>query len=146
MTKPKPKNAKAPGKSRPKKKAVKASEAPRQIIGERALLDLAKYVDMCKDRASSAGGDAGQAIKDAQEKKGLDPVAFRMAHRLRRMGQRDPVKLRTVLDNFDAYRDMMKLDKMKAALLADQEKEPEAESEAEPPAHAEHEGDGVALH
>ena len=82
-------------------------------IGERALKDLADLADRCLLRSSQASGDLGQAISDYQEK-GLNPVAFRIVHRLRRLGHRDPIKLRGVLDNIDYYRDVLKLDELKA--------------------------------
>ena len=49
--------------------------------------------------------------------KGLDPIAFHMVNRLRRMGQRDPIKLRGVLDNFEYYSDCLGLERMAATQL-----------------------------
>lgn len=98
--------------------AKKAAAQPegdhaRQVIGEKSLRDLARLSDQCMDRAATASGQLGAAVREYQEK-GLDPVAFRIVNRLRRMGQRDPMKLTIVLDNIDYYRDALGIDDMKA--------------------------------
>lgn len=96
--------------------AAPRSDGARQVIGEKHLKDLARLSDQCMSRASEASGQLGQAIRDYQEK-GLDPIAFRMVNRLRRLGQRDPLKLRGVLDNFEHYSDVLGLGDMAASQL-----------------------------
>lgn len=83
-------------------------------ISAKALNELIAEANMCMQRSSEFGGQLGQSIKTATQTKGLDPVAFRFILRLRRMGERDPAKLASVLYNFDDYRGKSKLDKLKA--------------------------------
>jgi len=75
-------------------------------------MSLAKSVQQAMDRSAEHGGVAGQLISDAVKKENLNAPAFRIAHRLLRLGGRDPLKLRTLLDDLDYYRTKMDLDKL----------------------------------
>lgn len=97
------------GKRGRPKKVKQAVNQEYSVIGERDLMALARLSDTMKARASSASGEYGQAVKDAQEKKNLDPAAFRIADRLRRTGDRDPVRLRALWDNLMYYCDVFKV-------------------------------------
>jgi hypothetical protein len=83
-------------------------------ISKKALEELVVTANRCLERNSVAAGEMGKAIKEAVDKQGLEAIAFRMVLRLARKGDRDPIKLRSILDNFDYYRDVLRLDDLAA--------------------------------
>lgn len=110
------------------------SEQPRRVIGEQKLRTLAKDVQRALDQSAAAGGVAGELISTAVKKEGLNAPAFRIAHRLLRQGERDPMKLRVLLDDFDYYRDALKLDDLAGdSLLAPREGAQDHEDEDDEP-------------
>lgn len=110
--KPKTKSKRKP-KPRPQKKRG-ASVLAGNMPNAKDLAYLARLSDECKGRASTASGEIGQAIRDFSERKSLNSVAFRKINALRQIGVKDPLKLRIVLDHFDVYRDLLKLDDLAA--------------------------------
>jgi hypothetical protein len=110
--------AKKPAKTKTRKTKAKAKMAPEtasKVIGERALGDLFKLSAETKERSKNVGAAFKEAIQHAKTNQGLNSVAFGMVDRLRRIGLDDTVKLREVMDAFDYYRDVAKLDRKKAA-------------------------------
>ena len=110
----------------------------RQVISAEKLKSLARKVSLAIDRAAEEGGVAGAAISESVKKFGLNAPAFRIAHRMLRVGKRDAVKLRTLLDDLDYYRDALELDKLAGESLFKlspfgQGAEEEAEAETEQP-------------
>jgi hypothetical protein len=97
---------------RPRKE--QRDDGARQVPSAKVLKDLARQSDTLKDRQATATGTLGQAIKDAAEKHALNPIAWRMADRWRRMKARDPVKARTCYEDCDLYLEQMEVD-MRAA-------------------------------
>jgi hypothetical protein len=110
--------AKKPAKTKTRKTKAKAKMAPEtasKVIGERALGDLFKLSAETKERSKNVGAAFKEAIQHAKTNQGLNSVAFGMVDRLRRIGLDDTVKLREVMDAFDYYRDVAKLDRKKDA-------------------------------
>ena len=111
-------NAKPKPGTKPVKQSAKAQEHEaegqqvRQVISAEKLTQLARKVSQAIDRAAEEGGVAGAAISESVKKHGLNAPAFRIAHRMLRVGKRDAVKLRTLLDDLDYYRDALELDKL----------------------------------
>lgn len=126
------------------KKQPDASEQTRKVIGEQKLRALSKEVQQAMDQAASAGGVAGELISTAVKKDGLNAPAFRIAHRLKRLGDRDPAKLRILLDDFDYYRDALKLDDLAGeSLFAPREGAQDQETDESGGPGEEISGDGV---
>ena len=104
--------------TKPVKQSARAQEHEaegqqvRQVISAEKLKSLARKVSLAIDRAAEEGGVAGAAISESVKKFGLNAPAFRIAHRMLRVGKRDAVKLRTLLDDLDYYRDALELDKL----------------------------------
>lgn len=82
-----------------------------KLPSKRILQALLRQVSEASAKTSDINGTVGKSIKDAAEKHNLHPQAFKLIARLKRM---DPVKLRGYLDHFDAYRDTLKVDDLKA--------------------------------
>lgn len=134
-SKAKKSSSRAKSKRRPSTKGGEHSSI--QIIGVKDLQYVCRKADQCQAQAASASGEIGGIIQEFQEKKNLHPGGFRLVQRWRKMGANDPVKLRVLLDNLDAYRDMLKIDDMKASdMFLDKQAEDEKETEetGEPPA------------
>ena len=140
------KQRQANAKPKPGTKAVKQSakaeqneakgQQVRQVISAEKLKSLARKVSLAIDRAAEEGGVAGAAISESVKKHGLNAPAFRIAHRMLRVGKRDAVKLRTLLDDLDYYRDALELDKLAGESLFKlspdgQSSEDEAEAETD---------------
>jgi hypothetical protein len=90
------------------------ADAPRKMIGKKSLKDLVQFAEAQRGKIATATGHLGQKIAEAVENKNLHAPAFRQMIRLRKM---DPLKLRSYLDAFDYYRDVLKLDDLKATSL-----------------------------
>lgn len=104
----------------------------RRLTPLAVLKDLVKVSTACRDRAQRASGQLGQAIKDAAEHKHLNPGAFKMVMQLCRIGEKDPVKLAFFLEDFDHYREQLKIDDMKAEKLPGLDADDEEETDAAP--------------
>jgi hypothetical protein len=116
--------ARRQGARRPETKAQKAAQeraaenagiinAIRMISGaalKRAVTDINSILEHNSEQAGTIG-----EIKRAAQEKGMDPVALGLLARLWRKGQRNAVKMRSILDSFDYGRDVLKLDQLKAA-------------------------------
>ncbi len=113
-TKSKPKTSKTVAAEETKASATSES---RLLISKTALKDLARQVDECYAKSQSITGSARQMIADCVEAKGLDNIAFGMVMRLRRMGVRNAVRLRSVIENFNYYYEALEIEKMSATQL-----------------------------
>jgi hypothetical protein len=129
MAKSRPKSSAKPkskAKSSLKKKPAAAQAEPerqtvgetvgRQLIAKKDVIYLAKIADESMNKAGRITSELGQEIS-AYAKKGLDAQAFRMTLRLQRMGKRDPIKLRSVLDNLNYYMETLGIEEMASTVL-----------------------------
>lgn len=128
MTKPKSKSSAKPrnrAKAKPAPKKPAQAEPERQTVGEtvgrqliakKDVLYLAKLADESMNKAGRITSELGQEIS-AYAKRGLDAQAFRMTLRLQRMGKRDPIKLRSVLDNLNYYMETLGIEDMASTVL-----------------------------
>ena len=117
----KPSARKSAAKSRPTPEEPQRQSvgetAARQLISKRDLEYLANMADEGMNRAGNITSNVGQEISTYAKNKGLDAQAFRITLRLKRMGKRDPIKLRSVLDNLDYYREALGIDDLAATVL-----------------------------
>lgn len=147
-SKPKSKS-KAKSKPEPKRRSAKAStgrksdggDVARMLISPKDVRYLADHVIEQGNKAGNINSSVGQEIS-TYAKKGLDAVAFRLAVRFKKMGIRDPIKLRSVRDNFEYYcsEECLDLDSVTATKLAlDDDQEPR-DGDQELPGTGEDEG------
>ena len=116
------KSSKPTAKKAPASKAVApeqssaSQQAVRVLLSKKDLLYLANTADDSMNKAGRITSELGQEIS-TYAKKGLDAQAFRMVLRLKRMGQRDPIKLRSVLDNRTYYEEVLGIENMASTML-----------------------------
>lgn len=108
------------------------SDGVQKMTPVKKLNELLKISNNVKSRMDEAKGELGGKIADAVENHNLHKGAFAQAAKLKRM---DSVKLRSFLDNFDYYRDVLKLDDLAASQLplegGNESEEEENEGETE---------------
>ena len=106
-----------PKKERAKKPAPPEADGGAKLIGATVLRRLMSEVRRADAQAASAGGEAGQAISEAVKKHGLNAAAFRLAKRMFNTGERDPIKLRAMIDDLTYYCQVLGVHKMAATDL-----------------------------
>lgn len=108
-------------KSKPKSKSSKktrrasgAAESVRMTVSVSVLVDLAKLDDQCKDRAATANGQLGSAIRGYVDEKGLNAPAWNLVNRIRRAANRDALKARILWEDILDYYDKLGIEKLLA--------------------------------
>lgn len=113
------------------------NEQTRKLPGKQFVKTLAKDVLIQMERSSTAGGLAGQMISDASKKKGLPARAFKDSLKLLRMGRRDPVALRTYIDDMRYMAECFELEKLAGESLFEAREGAEEIEEDEGPGEGE---------
>ena len=83
------------------------SDQPTKTIGAKALRQLCSTRKGADERAAEERGAWGSKFKDAQEKHGVDAIAFGMAYRLWKMA--DTARASRILRNFTHYIDLLEV-------------------------------------
>lgn len=102
------KGTKAVGKGKAAAPAKDASGF--KVINAAKLNTLIKDVRAANSRAAEHSGIAGNLISEAVKKEGVHARALKLCMQIEDMAARDPAKARSLLDHFDYYRDVRKLD------------------------------------
>jgi hypothetical protein len=120
-------------------------ETQRKLPNAGQLQRLLADVNDKLDKAAHHSGKGRQAIAEAKKDIGLNPTAFNMIKRLHKLGTKDPNALMVLLEDFDHYREMLKVDDLAGGnLFANTEVAGEPQAEA---AEAGQQGnDGATVH
>ena len=94
-------------------------EAGRKLPGKSSLKELMKEVLVFDVRSAENGGKARQLVSEAAKKGAVNAPVFGYIKKLLKMGRRDPVALRTYLDDLDYYKDVFEIEKLAGDSLFD---------------------------
>lgn len=82
----------------------------RKMPSAKELRDLISDVQGFMDKAKSQNGKGRQLIAEAKKDIGLNKVAFSMVRKLIKVGTDEPNALMVLLEDFDHYRKVLKID------------------------------------
>lgn len=95
---------------KPSAKAKSRAEAGRKMPSAGQLQSVINDVQGFMDKAKSFNGKGRARISEGVADFSLNKVAFSMARKLIKVGTEDPNKLMVLLEDFDHYRKVLKID------------------------------------
>jgi hypothetical protein len=95
--------------------AIEKPARTARLPSKSVLTDLLQAKETAEHKSATARGTYGEKVKAAEAEHNLHTRAWGHIASLVKMGGKDPVKLGEYLHHFDAMRETLKLDNMKAA-------------------------------